>query len=247
MSYRSLRVGGLASGIDVETIVKQLMSAQKAKKDKLQQQKTLLEWKQEDYRTINNQLRKLRDATADLRLQGTFLKNTATSSDESKVSVTADGSAVGTYEITVESLATSSRLTGTTVEKKDGQPLDLNKPISELFGDIDTDGKITITINGEKMEFGKSDSLAAVFYAVNRNEKAGVVMFYDETKRQVVVTTKDTGSESRRILDGIMSSDNAFFKALGLVSDSSSEGRPLLRNLPARSSTHISKRGKTLF
>lgn len=226
MSYRSLRIGGLASGIDVESIIKQLMSAQKAKKDKLQQQKTLLEWKREDYRTINNQIRKLRDATADLRLQGTFLKNKATSSDESKVSVTADGSAVGTYEITVESLATSSRLTGTTVEKKDGQPLDLSKPISELFDDIDPDGdgQITLTINGETMAFGKSDSLAAIFLAVNRNEKAGVVMFYDETKRQVVVTTKDTGSESRKVLKDIMSSDNALFKALGLVSDSSSEG-----------------------
>lgn len=227
MSYRSLRIGGLASGIDVESIIKQLMSAQKAKKDKLQQQKTLLEWKREDYRTINNQIRKLRDATADLRLQGTFLKNKATSSDESKVSVTADGSAVGTYEITVERLATSSRLVGTTNEK-DGQPLDLSKPISELFDDIDPDGdgQITLTINGETMAFGKSDSLAAVFYAVNRNEKAGVVMFYDETEKRVVVTTKATGSESRQILHDMISdtgTDNALLKALGLVPDNPSE------------------------
>lgn len=225
MSYRSLRVGGLASGIDVDMIVKQLMSAHKIKKQKLEQQKTLLEWKQEDYRNINNQLRKLRDATSALRLQGTFLTNTAVSSDESKVAVTASGTAVGTYEITVERLATPARLLGAKIGDVNNQPLDINKPLEELFGDEIVDsgtGLVTFEINGEKLSFSKSDSLAAVFHAINRNEKAGVVMFYDEHAGQVVVTAKETGKASGEILQEIMNSDNAFFKALGLVDDGSS-------------------------
>jgi len=46
------RITGLASGLDVDSIVTQLMSAEKIKLNKLQQKQQLAEWRQESYRTI---------------------------------------------------------------------------------------------------------------------------------------------------------------------------------------------------
>lgn len=56
------RVTGLSSGIDVDTIVTQLTTAEKEKKlYKLQKKEQLAEWKQEDYRTITSDIQDFAD------------------------------------------------------------------------------------------------------------------------------------------------------------------------------------------
>lgn len=88
MSSSNLRIGGLVSGLDTDQIIKDLVKAQRLKLSGYQQNKTILEWKQQDYRSINNLLRRLRDVTSDLRLQGTYLRKVAVSSQESVVTAT---------------------------------------------------------------------------------------------------------------------------------------------------------------
>ena len=56
MSSSHLRIGGLASGMDIDSIVKDLMKAERAKLYRYEQERTLLEWKREDYRSVNNTL-----------------------------------------------------------------------------------------------------------------------------------------------------------------------------------------------
>lgn len=52
----SMRIGGLATGIDTDQIISDLMKAQKTKVDKLEQAKTIAEWKQEIYTSLNKDL-----------------------------------------------------------------------------------------------------------------------------------------------------------------------------------------------
>ena len=52
--------GGLATGMDIDQIIADLMSVRRMPLDKLTQEKQRLEWQQEDYRTINRQLFSLR-------------------------------------------------------------------------------------------------------------------------------------------------------------------------------------------
>lgn len=51
-----MRISGLSSGMDIDAMVKQLMTAAKVPLDKLNQQKQLLEWKREGYRTVSTTL-----------------------------------------------------------------------------------------------------------------------------------------------------------------------------------------------
>ena len=66
---QNLRVGGLASGIDTDAIVRDLMQVARAPVDRLYRQKQLLSWQQEDYREINKALLAFRDTVFAMRLQ----------------------------------------------------------------------------------------------------------------------------------------------------------------------------------
>jgi flagellar hook-associated protein 2 len=104
------RMAGLASGLDTKTIVEDLMKAARIPLDRMLQNRQLLLWKQEDYRTINARLTNLRTSYVfPLTLQSTFLAKKAVSSDETAVAATANTNAInGTYTITsVDRLATA--------------------------------------------------------------------------------------------------------------------------------------------
>jgi flagellar hook-associated protein 2 len=53
MMYGPMRIGGLASGMDIDQIVSDLMRAERMRVDKLYQQKQVMEWQKADYREIN--------------------------------------------------------------------------------------------------------------------------------------------------------------------------------------------------
>jgi len=105
-----LRVNGLATGIDTESLVQQLMAAQRAPLDRLKQQRQTLEWTQEAYRTMNTTLLNFRNAAASMRLQSSFLINKVSSSNESVATATASGSAIGSvFDINVTQLASAAK------------------------------------------------------------------------------------------------------------------------------------------
>ncbi|MFN3367732.1 MAG: flagellar cap protein FliD N-terminal domain-containing protein, partial [Exiguobacterium mexicanum] len=51
-----IRFGGLASGIDTESIIKQLMTVERIPVDRLDQKKQLTTWKVDAYREVNRSL-----------------------------------------------------------------------------------------------------------------------------------------------------------------------------------------------
>ena len=48
----TLRITGLATGLDTDNVVKQLMQVEKMKVDKVLQEKQLIQWQQDLYREI---------------------------------------------------------------------------------------------------------------------------------------------------------------------------------------------------
>lgn len=210
MVSSDLRIGGLASGIDTDSVIKDLMRAHRTRLTRYQQDKTLLEWKQQDYRNINNLLRALRDATFNLRLQGTFLKKSAVSSQESVVTATAGPNAQGTYDIVVTRLASVATKAGKTLSADPAHRIDPSASLwsqQHLFADgsaADPDASVnfvwgsegdrfSFTINGETFTFSNQASLNQIISAINANDKAGVTMFYDSFSDKVVIATKATG------------------------------------------------------
>ncbi|MFS0783684.1 flagellar filament capping protein FliD [Bacillus sp. 1P06AnD] len=102
-----MRITGLASGMDIDSIVKDMMKAQSVPLDKLKQKKQTLEWQRDDYRSMNTLLLNFRNGLLDMKLSSAYRVRTVSSSDESKVTATATGAAgLSSYSISkVERLA----------------------------------------------------------------------------------------------------------------------------------------------
>lgn len=113
-SISSSRISGLASGLDTDQMVKDLMRAERIPLDKLYQKKQLAEWKRDDYRSITNLLRGLKDdyfnslkATSNMLSQSAYKKFTGTSSNSEYVMVSGNANSVaGTHTISITNLAT---------------------------------------------------------------------------------------------------------------------------------------------
>lgn len=106
-----MRIGGLASGIDTDSLVKEMMAAQKLPMDKLTQQKTWSEWQKDSFRDINLAFSNLRTLASDMRLQSSFNSYAATSSAPGNVTAETTASSVsGSYEVTVTTLASGSKV-----------------------------------------------------------------------------------------------------------------------------------------
>ncbi|MGE7690573.1 flagellar filament capping protein FliD [Lysinibacillus sp. NPDC097214] len=106
------RVGGLASGMDIDSLVEKLMKAERAPLYKLQQQKTIYEWQRDAYRGINAKLKTFSDYTFDnMILSSNFVNKNSTVSgvNSSKVSVKAGTGAAGSLDIqSIKQLATNA-------------------------------------------------------------------------------------------------------------------------------------------
>ena len=89
-----MRLTGLISGMDTESMVKELVKASSGKVDKIKQEKQLLEWKKEAWQGLNTKLYDFyKTEVSNMRLTSSFSSKKATSSDESKVSIKAGANA----------------------------------------------------------------------------------------------------------------------------------------------------------
>lgn len=197
-----LRISGLASGMDIDQMVSELMRAHRMRVDKSYQQRQILEWQREDYRTINSRLLALRNAAFDMKLQGTFMGKSAFSSNSNVLTATAGVNAgVGEYSITVHSLA--SGVTKSSAEalaasrNEDGSA----KTLGEQFGLSDS---VTFTlqgnVNGEVKEqsFTFDTASQSIYEVVAYINSAGIGIRagYDSNLERLFLMTTGTGEQA---------------------------------------------------
>ncbi|EHJ01508.1 flagellar hook-associated 2 domain-containing protein [Clostridium sp. DL-VIII] len=147
-----LRVPGMASGLDTDSIVKSMVSSYQNKIDKANQDEQLLQWKQSAYRDIIKGIKDLQnyfDPLSSKYIMGSnsLNINTITSDNTSVATATAGNSAkAGTYSINVTQLATQAVIQGTTA--KDSIISTSNFTSSTINSQTLTDGTNTISLNG---------------------------------------------------------------------------------------------------
>jgi flagellar hook-associated protein 2 len=233
-SSNSMRVGGLASGIDTDSLVEQLMNAEKQKLYKMQQEQTKLTWQQDSYREVSTSLKSFDDMLTNMKLSTTYNQKTTTSSS-SAITATADSTASnGSYSIEVTQVATAAINVST--DRVGGDNFNPNEPIGEQytvsFTTYDQDGK-EIPYN---KTFNASDSLNDILKDIT-NSNAGVRASYDTQSGKVVMEKKYTGDLNEDIYDNdgkLLSrnaeidfgTDNAFFTGfLNLKNENESGGQ----------------------
>ncbi|MED5049420.1 flagellar hook-associated protein 2 [Bacillus siamensis] len=101
------RITGLNSGLDVDSLVKKMMDAEKQPLNKLNQQKQTLEWKRDAYREMNTQIADMYSTTFNNMLMSTnWNKKTVTSSDSSVSAAAVSAEQNISTSMSVQQLAT---------------------------------------------------------------------------------------------------------------------------------------------
>ena len=102
---------GLGSGLDVDSIVKQLVAIERRPIEALAAQKTTLQEKLSSFGLLQSYTVNIQDAVAVLAKPGLWQQTTASSADKTSVSATSSGTAVpGNYSVEVTQLAQAQAL-----------------------------------------------------------------------------------------------------------------------------------------
>lgn len=106
LQYKN-KIGGLVSGMDIDSLMEKLMKAESAQMEKLQQQKTKYEWQRDAYREVNTKLSTFeQNSFTDYGLKSSWNTKSVTVSSDA-VSAKATSAANGTLNIEAAKLATA--------------------------------------------------------------------------------------------------------------------------------------------
>ena len=215
------RVTSLISGMDTDTIVKNLCSGQQSKIDKQYQNKTSYEWKEDAWSTISDAVSEFSNTYCSVLGSSSMLKNSTyvaysvnTSDTSGAVEITADSTATASnVKISVQQLAQNSTVTGSTGISKDGELSSLNTAtLAELdFAtplEYNALGKISFSINGKTFSFSSDTTLQSMISTVNSDTDAKVTMKYSRLTDSFTITADEGGADSSVIIKNI--AGNAF-------------------------------------
>lgn len=182
-----IRMSGLSSGMDTEAIVKELMSAQSLKKNKVVKAKTKLEWTQTKWADLNTKLTGLyNNFVTKMQLSTAYKTKKTTISDTSKASVSAKTNAVnGSYTMEVKNIATAQYLTGAKIDAS----------ATDKLVDLDSsllNKEISITTGGTTTKFAvTADTTLKDF--TSALQKAGLNASFDDAQKRIFISSKDSG------------------------------------------------------
>lgn len=209
-----MRIGGLATGMDTDSMVKQLMDAERVRLNKFNQNKQIKLWTQELYNNTNKDIANfILDTKKELELSkttsgGYLLQNSvsnlswvkkATSSDANIFTTTSTADApTGTHTIKIKQLAE-----GVSVASQDAIAAP-NDTLSELgVGD----GSIEFEISGGKkvtVSYKSTDTLSTLAKSINDavvsssdSTPLGLKASYDSGSKRFFLSTKSTGSSAQ--------------------------------------------------
>lgn len=213
----AIRFGGMASGLDTESMVKELMKAERAKVDKLQQSKQTKTWVQEAYNDMNKSFanfildsKKALGITRTSSTGSTYSTSyssftwvkSASSSNESTFTATATTSAVsGTHSIKVEKLATGVNVaSGVDIAVRNGKAdVTSTTTLSELgIGD----GTVTFEGASGPISYSANETVAELVSKINSLKDAsgnalGIKATFDETSNRLFLSTTSMGSSAQ--------------------------------------------------
>lgn len=187
-----MRIGGLASGMDIDQLVKDMMGAKRVPLDKMKQQKQILEWKRDDYRTINTMLLGFRNQLGQLKLTSNYRARMVSSTNEEKISATVtSGASQASYTVSkVEQLATAANRVSGQVEisatgsfwsqLKDSADVTWEKGVAETKHSQVKGGQIELDLNGNDIVPGTFSVNGKSFTVITAGEPAeGQVLIED--------------------------------------------------------------------
>lgn len=171
----AMRMTGLVSGMDTESMVKELVSASSEKVNKIKQKKQDVEWKKEIWSGLNTKIYNFyKTQLSAFKSVSNYKTKKATASDETKVTVKAGAGATnGTHSVSIEQTASSAYLTGDNIKIKGNSYTRYNDAgLATKFADMTDASGQSLNLTGQKISI--SDGTNTVKYELGGTGTDGV-------------------------------------------------------------------------
>jgi flagellar hook-associated protein 2 len=182
-----VRIAGLASGLDIDSMVKEMMKARKATADKLFQKRTTAEWQQEAFREVSTKIVDFRNnKLSSYNLSSQInAKTAAVSGNTTAISVNSvDPTTAGNMSIKVSKVATAQAAVFTLndMTKKTGTMATLGYNSAGSF-----------EVNGKSIQYEPTDTLKTIAAKINADKAAKATALYDENSGMFSIMHAETG------------------------------------------------------
>ncbi|MFZ5826806.1 MAG: flagellar filament capping protein FliD [Bacillota bacterium] len=220
----NLSLGGLVSGMNTESLIRQIMELERAKLTSKESQRSQLAARQKAWSDVRSSLSTLRTKVDSLRLPFTFRSRTATLTDPSVASVTAStGALLTTYSLSVSQLAQAHVVSHTDATTKDTANTALG--VSGSF-------EIGLGTDLQQIDVSTTDTLNSLADKINAAKKgvsASVVKvtISGADKYRLVLTSSKTGTDNAIVMNDVTvgTLESLGFKSAGVYSNQLSEAK----------------------
>ena len=215
MASSTMRLTGLMSGMDTESIIQQLVAAKQTKVDDAKKAQTKLEWKQTAWKDLNTKLKNLQSKyLSSMRFSTAYRKKTTKVSNSSAVSViTGEDAVKGVQSLQIKKLAKTGYLTGAELKGKDGSLTAASK-VSDIAG-FQTGGTFNITSGSNSVDVTVTEN-TTISDVLNKLKEAGVNASFDAKNQRFFVGASTSGKDSDFSITASDSNGDAALSALGL-------------------------------
>ena len=193
-----IRMSGLQSGLDTETLVSALVSGYTLQKDNMVKAQTKLQWKQDSWKAMNKSIYSFYSGKLSAaRLSKTYNAKSASVSDSTKAKITAGAEAVnGTQTLEIKELASTGYLTGGVVSAKDDKGNSVKADGSTKLSAITglTSGTITVSAEGKNKDITLTEDMT-VNQFISQLKDAGLNANFDANNQRFFVSSKTSGAD----------------------------------------------------
>ena len=218
----AIRVTGMYSGLDTESIISELVSAKSMKKQSLVKAQTKLSWKQDAWKALNSKIYSFyTNVLGNMRYQSSYTKKTTKVSNPNAVSVQTSDSAIdGVRSVQVNQLAKGATLTGGCLMTDDGICFTDGSTLSTLrkYSGMDESANLSgsfrvMGANGQYLDFEVNEN-TTISDVVKMIQSTGLNCNYDADSQRIFISSKNTGAINNF---NIMANDEGGLNALAAL------------------------------
>lgn len=215
----ALRLTGLMSGIDTESVIQELVAAKQTKVDDAKKAQTKLSWKQDAWKALNTKLKNLQSKYLSvMRFSDSYSKRTTSVSNSSIVSViTGDNAVNGVQSLQVNQLAKTGYLTGKDIAGADGSELTALSKVGDIDGGLAAGetGVITVAAGDKSVEI-TINSDTTISDLLTQIQDAGLNASFDAKQQRFFISSKESGASNDFSITASDANGDKALAALGL-------------------------------
>lgn len=212
-SVSGIRLPGLATGMDTEAMVKEMLAGEQNKVDKVKQKEQSIKWQQEIYREVIKDIQELNDKYFSLSSKNSMISSNAwntldvNSSNSNVITATgSSGSSKVDYNFEIKKLAEPAKATSGLPEKApvNGEKVTGKTQLRDLGLSSDTKFKIEVksVVNGKEVVETKevniksTDTLDELAKNITSATGGQVKASFSEMTGQITLESKEIGSDN---------------------------------------------------